>query len=270
MVNKITTTQKTLKSPEVKAKFEEVLGKKADGFVASLLSVVGNSNLKNADANSVMTAAMKAATLDLPIEPSLGFAYVIPYAKEAQFQIGYKGYIQLALRSGQLTGLNCGVVYESQFVSYDPLFEELELDFTKQPSGEIVGYFASMKLSTGFKKVTYWSKEEILIHKKKFVKSTNGPWRDHFDAMAQKTVLKAMLTKYAPASIESKMLQTAIAEDDSERFENAKDVTPDEPIISVDERVTSENSQEEHASETQETTEQNEEVVEELFPVGKS
>lgn len=88
MSNQITKTQQTLKSPEVKKKFEEVLGKKTEGFVASLLSVVGNSNLKNADANSVMTAAMKAATLDLPIEPSLGFAYVIPYGREAQFQIG--------------------------------------------------------------------------------------------------------------------------------------------------------------------------------------
>ncbi|KSU06069.1 Recombinational DNA repair protein RecT (prophage associated) [Lactococcus lactis subsp. lactis] len=268
MSNQITKTQQTLKSPEVKKKFEEVLGKKTEGFVASLLSVVGNSNLKNADANSVMTAAMKAATLDLPIEPSLGFAYVIPYGREAQFQIGYKGFIQLALRSGQLTGLNCGIVYESQFVSYDPLFEELELDFTQQASGDAVGYFASMKLANGFKKVTYWSKEQVLAHKKKFVKSANGPWRDHFDAMAQKTVLKAMLTKYAPASIESKMIQTAITEDDSERFENAKDVTPDEPIISIDESVTSEVSQNEPSTESQEQLPEDE--VEELFPIGKS
>lgn len=148
-----------------------------------------------------MTVAMKAATLDLPIEPSLGFAYVIPYGQEAQFQIGYKGYIRLALRRGQLTGLNCGIVYESQSISYDPFFEELELDFTKQASGEVVGYFASMKLANGFKKVTYWSKEQVMNHKKKFVKSANGSWKDYFDAMAQKTVLKAMLSKYAPVSI---------------------------------------------------------------------
>ncbi|MBU5244060.1 recombinase RecT, partial [Lactococcus lactis] len=198
----------------------------------------------------------------------LGFAYVIPYGREAQFQIGYKGFIQLALRSGQLTGLNCGIVYESQFVSYDPLFEELELDFTQQASGDAVGYFASMKLANGFKKVTYWSKEQVLAHKKKFVKSANGPWRDHFDAMAQKTVLKAMLTKYAPASIESKMIQTAITEDDSERFENAKDVTPDEPVISIDESVTSEVSQNEPSTESQEQLTEDE--VEELFPIGKS
>ena len=268
MANQITKTQQTLKSAEVKKKFEEVLGKKTDGFVASLLSVVGNSNLKNANANSVMTAAMKAATLDLPIEPSLGFAYVIPYGSEAQFQIGYKGYIQLALRSGQLTGLNCGIVYESQFISYDPLFEELELDFTQQASGDVVGYFASMKLANGFKKVLYWSKEQVMAHKKKFVKSSNGPWRDHFDAMAKKTVLKAMLTTYAPASIESKMIQTAITEDDSERFENARDVTQDEPVISIDESVNSEVKNEESYQESNEGVLQDNEI-EELFPVGK-
>ena len=119
----LTPTQTVLKSDAAKRKFEEVLGKKTNGFVGSLLSLVGSTNLKNVDSNSVMTAAMKAATLDLPIEPSLGFAYVIPYGREAQFQIGYKGLIQLAIRSGQVTKLNAGPVYENQFIKYDSLFE---------------------------------------------------------------------------------------------------------------------------------------------------
>lgn len=273
MTNKLTVTQQTLKSDLVKVKFQEVLGTKANGFVSSLLSIVGNSNLKTADANSVINAAMKAAALDLPIEPTLGFAYIIPYKnkgrEEAQFQIGYKGLIQLALRSGQLTGLNSGVVYESQFVSYDPLFEELELDFS-QPQGEkLKGYFASMKLANGFKKVTFWTKEQVQAHGKRFSKSysyRSSPWSTDFDAMAQKTVMKAMISKYAPLSQE--MQQAIVADDESETIV-PQDVTPEVPLISIDEEVIDPESKEPEIIEvTGETlsNEQVEEVMDEPFP----
>lgn len=220
-----TPTQVVLKSDAAKRKFEEVLGKKTNGFVGSLLSLVGSTNLKNVDSNSVMTAAMKAATLDLPIEPSLGFAYVIPYGREAQFQIGYKGLIQLAIRSGQVTKLNAGPVYENQFIKYDNLFEELEIDFTIPKGTEIAGYFASMELINGFRKVIYWDKEQVLAHGKRFSKSfsrSSSPWQTDFDAMATKTVLKAMLSTYAPLSTE--MQQAIVADNESATH---KDVTPD-------------------------------------------
>ncbi|GAB2025843.1 hypothetical protein OfM1_19150 [Lactovum odontotermitis] len=220
------TPAQYFKAPNIMANFEEVLGKKATGFVSSLLSVINNSNLlKRASNISIQTAAMKAATLDLPIEPSLGFAYIVPYKGEAQFQVGYKGLIQLALRSGQIVGLNSGMIYENQFISYDPMFEEIEVDFTKVPEGKVKGYFATMKLANGFRKAVFWSTEEVTAHGKRFSKTfTNGPWKTDFDAMAQKTVMKSMLSKYAPLSME--MQEAIVADNKAEAVVPIEDVTP--------------------------------------------
>lgn len=215
-------------APAVKAKFQEVLKGKENEFVASLLSVVTNNNLLvKASNESIMTAAMKAAVLNLPIEPSLGQAYIVPYGREAQFQLGYKGLIQLAQRSGKYKSINSGVVYKSQFISYNPLFEELEIDFT-QPQDEVVGYFAAFKLLNGFEKVTYWTKEQAYAHGKRFSKSfNNGPWKSDFDAMAQKTLLKQIISKYGPLSIE--MEQAIVADNETENEKAAPiDVTPQE------------------------------------------
>lgn len=215
-------------APAVKAKFQEVLKGKENEFVASLLSVVTNNNLlAKASNESIMTAAMKAAVLNLPIEPSLGQAYIVPYGREAQFQLGYKGLIQLAQRSGKYKSINSGVVYKSQFISYNPLFEELEIDFT-QPQDEVIGYFAAFKLLNGFEKVTYWTKEQAYAHGKRFSKSfNNGPWKSDFDAMAQKTLLKQIISKYGPLSIE--MEQAIVADNETENEKAAPiDVTPQE------------------------------------------
>lgn len=213
-------------APSVKGKFEDVLGKNATSYVTSLLSVINASpQLKNAEPISIMNAAMKAATLNLPIESSLGFAYVVPYGKQAQFQIGYKGLIQLALRSGQIKGLNSGVVYEDQFISYDPLFEELEIDFKQPSTGKIAGYFASMKLTNGFSKVVFWTKEQVEQHRDRFSKTkNNGPWKTDFDAMAQKTVMKAMISKFAPLNQE---MQQAIVADSESELSSPRDVSED-------------------------------------------
>lgn len=215
-------------APAVKAKFQEVLKGKENEFVASLLSVVTNNNLLvKASNESIMTAAMKAAVLNLPIEPSLGQAYIVPYGREAQFQLGYKGLIQLAQRSGKYKSINSGVVYKAQFISYNPLFEELEIDFA-QPQDEVIGYFAAFKLLNGFEKVTYWTKEQAYAHGKRFSKSfNNGPWKSDFDAMAQKTLLKQIISKYGPLSIE--MEQAIVADNETENEKAAPiDVTPQE------------------------------------------
>lgn len=221
-----------LKSDGVKARFQEVLGEKANGFVASMLSVVGNNNLlSKASFDTVYTSAMKAATLDLPIEPSLGFAYIVPYKGAAQFQIGYKGLIQLAQRSGQIQKLNAGEIYESQFKSYNPLTEDLEVDAFAMPEkgDKVVGYFAYMRLVNGFEKTVFWSKERVEEHGKKYSQSYGSkfsPWKTDFDAMARKTVLKQMLSTYAPLSVE---MQDAIVADNADSTVNAepKDVTPE-------------------------------------------
>lgn len=231
-----------LKSEPVRNRIEQVVGKRAEQFTTSLLSIVNNNTLlAKASPESVLGAAMKAAVLNLPIEPSLGYAYVVPYNRsykegtqwrkvcEAQFQLGYKGLIQLAQRSGLYKSINAGVVYKSQLVSYNPMFEELELDFN-QPEDEIVGYFAAFRLLNGFEKVSYWTKEKAAAHGKRFSKSFDtGPWNTDFDAMAQKTILKDILSKYGPLSID---MQTAIGNDNEDATVSepkpTKDVTPEE------------------------------------------
>lgn len=235
-------------SPAVKQKFSEVLDGNGQQFVASLLSIVTNNNLlAKATNESIMTAAMKAATLKLPIEPSLGMAYIVPYNRnekqgntwvkinEAQFQMGYKGFIQLAQRSGQVTRLNAGEVYESQYKGFNPLTEDLEVDMTAIPKEKekVVGYFAFMRLTNGFEKTVFWTKERVQAHGKKYSQSFSSkysPWQSDFDAMARKTVLKHMLSTYAPLSTELQEAIVADNEDSTVSNKNEiKDVTQ-EPV----------------------------------------
>lgn len=213
-------------APAVQQKLAEVVSGNSKQFTASLLSVVNNNSLlAKADSNSIMTAAMKAAVLNLPIEPSLGFAYIVPYKNQAQFQIGYRGLIQLAIRSGQVKNINAGVIYASQFVSYDPIFEELKLDLTKPATGDVAGYFASLELTNGFRKMTYWTLEQVTAHGKRFSKTfTSGPWKTDFDAMAQKTLLKDLISKYAPLSTD--MQEAVVADNATENVtRSTRDVT---------------------------------------------
>lgn len=238
-------------SPAVKQKFSEVLDGNGQQFVASLLSIVTNNNLlAKATNESIMTAAMKAATLKLPIEPSLGMAYIVPYNRnekqgntwvkinEAQFQMGYKGFIQLAQRSGQIRNINCDIVYKEEFLRYDKVYGTLHLKEEQVDSGEVEGYFASLELINGFRKMIFWKKEKVIAHAQKYSKTydkqigdfkSGTPWKTEFDAMAQKTLIKELLSKYAPLSTE---LQEAIMADNEDSNVNevkrAKDVTPPE------------------------------------------
>lgn len=231
-------------SPVVLDKLKSVVNGRETQFVTSLLSIVNNnSHLAKATNTSVLNAAMKAATLDLPIDPNLGFAYIVPYGSEAQFQLGYKGLIQLAQRSGQIVKLNAGEIYASQFKGYNPLTEDLEVDMTVLPKSneEVAGYFAFMRLSNGFEKTLFWTKDRVLAHGKKYSRSFSGkssPWQTDFDAMARKTVLKQLLSTYAPLSIE---MQQAIIDDnvDSNIQNNgAKDVTPPEATETLESFLT--------------------------------
>lgn len=240
MTNEVITHKEYFNAPAVQNKIAEVVKGSSKQFVASLLSIVNNNNLLNKASNeSIMTAAMKAAVLNLPIEPSLGFAYIVPYNRnykqgtqwvtvnEAQFQLGYKGLIQLAIRSGQFKSINSGKIYKSQFKAYDPMFETIEVDFT-QPADEVAGYFASFELLNGFRKFTYWTKEQAKTHGRRFSKSYDkGPWSTDFDAMAQKTVLKDILSKYAPLSVEMK--DALVADNETEDMTRPPiDITPQE------------------------------------------
>lgn len=205
-------------------KFKELLGERASAFATSVLQVVAsNKSLANAEPQSVFNAACMAATLNLPVNQNLGFAYILPYKTKddkgnyidvAQFQMGYKGFIQLAQRSGQFKTIAATPIYKGQLISENPLIG-FEFDFTKKESDEIIGYAAYFSLINGFEKTVYATVAELNSHGLKYsqtFKKGYGLWKDNFDAMAVKTVLKALLSKYAPLSIE---MQKAVLTDQS-------------------------------------------------------
>ncbi|KIL30468.1 MULTISPECIES: recombinase RecT [Bacillus] len=209
-----TTMKGLLSSPAVMNRFEEVLGKRASQFTASILSLYNSENtLQKADPMSVISSAMVAATLDLPVDKNLGYAWIVPYKGRAQFQLGYKGYIQLALRTGQYKSINCIPVHEGELQKWNPLTEEIDIDFEKRESDSVIGYAAYFELLNGFRKTVYWTKAQVEKHKKKFSKSDFG-WGKDWDAMALKTVLKSMLSKWGILSVE---MQKAVIEDNEER-----------------------------------------------------
>ena len=203
---KAITIQGLVAQDDIKARFEELLGKKAPGFISSLLAVVNNNKLlAKANPKTIVAAGAMAASLDLPINQNLGFAYIIPYKDEAQFQMGYKGYIQLAMRTGQYQTINAAEVYEGEIVKQNRFTGEYE--FGEKTSDKIVGYIAYFKLVNGFEKYLYMSIEEMQAHAKKY---TNGRYKGgtekwgltDFHSMAIKTVLKRLISKYGILSIE--------------------------------------------------------------------
>ena len=220
-MTQIATTQNNIKlffeKDSVKNRFKEMLGKRSNQFISSIIQITANNSyLSKADPISVYNSAMMAATLDLPINQNLGFAWVVPYKNrsgvfEAQFQLGWRGIVQLALRTGQYKAINVIDVYENQFKSFNYLTEELDADFSIQGTGKIVGYACYLEMISGFKKTTYWTVEQTQSHGRKYSKTfNNGPWKTDFDAMAKKTVLKNTISKWGILSIE---MQTAIKVD---------------------------------------------------------
>lgn len=219
--NNGTVGQATLKSmindERTKNKFKEMLGNKAAGFLTSLMNTTnGNAQLQQADPNSILKAGAIAATLDLPIDPNLGFAYIVPYnnrdKNEAQFQMGYKGFVQLAIRTGQYKRINVTELYEGQFESYDPITDELKYNLDNRLSDEITHYVAYFQTINGFEKYNVMSKEEIETHAKKFSKTYSykgSSWQTNFNTMAKKTVLKLLLSKFGILSIEMQTAQKA-------------------------------------------------------------
>lgn len=215
LVERKQTVKSLFAQEKVKERFNEILGKKSSGFIASVLQTVNDPKFSKVEPSSILNAAAISASLDLVINNSIGLAYIVPYGGEAQFQIGYKGYIQLALRSGQYEALNVIEVYENQYKSFNALTEELDANFDVDGEGKVVGYCAYMKLLNGFRKTVYWSAEKVTEHAKKFSKTfkyDSSVWKKDFDAMAKKTVIKSMLGKYGILSIE---MQTAVTTDQS-------------------------------------------------------
>ena len=210
------TLKGMLEMPAYKNKFNEMLGKKAAGFMSSIIAVANNNKLlAKAEPSTVIGAAAQAAMLDLPINQSLGFAYIVPYKGAAQFQLGYKGYIQLAQRSGQYVDIGAKTVYEGELEYENRLLDKFK--FGERTGDKVIGYLAYFRLTNGFEKMLFMELDEMIAHAKKYSKSYSGGTEKwglaEFDVMAEKTVLKGLLSKYGPLSIESIQMSQALSND---------------------------------------------------------
>lgn len=233
-----------LNTPTMQKKFEQVLAKKAPQFMASVLNLYnGDVSLREAEPMSIVSSAMVAASLDLPVDKNLGYAWIVAFydtkkgGKFAQFQLGYKGYIQLALRSGQYKSINVIPVYEGELVKWNRLTEEIDLNLDGAQSEKVVGYCGYFKLINGFEKTVYWTRDEVEAHrikhnKMKDKKALNNVWKSDYDAMAMKTVLRNMLGKWGILSIE---MQKAITEDESEN--ELKDITDESTEVELEDNA---------------------------------
>lgn len=210
------TVKGMLETPAFKKKFEEMLGKKAAGFISSIIAVTNSSNyLMKADPATVIGAAAQAAMLDLPINQSLGFAYIVPYKGAAQFQLGYKGYIQLAQRTNKYIDMGSATVYEGELETKNRLLGQFE--FGERVSDKVIGYLAYFKLKNGFEKYLFMTIDEAQKHAQKYSQNYKGgtdKWGvADFNVMAEKTVLKRLLSKFGPLSIEDVHMAQAVSND---------------------------------------------------------
>lgn len=240
----VSILKQMLSGDNLKRKFQDILGEKAPQFMASIVNATAaNDYLKKCDPNSIVSAALVAATLDLPIDQNLGFAALVPYSDKAQFQIMWKGFVQLAQRSGQYATMGRGVVYEDEIVSYNPIYGDLVLvdDFSEckqRMNGEddkIAGYLAWFELNNGFRKELYMTKAEVEHHALTYSKSyqydvaknrKSSRWSIDFDVMAQKTVIKRLLSQWGILSVD---MQTAMREDQKVYDANGSGTYADNP-----------------------------------------
>lgn len=221
------TFNQTIANVKTQEYLETLLGERKQEFVNNMTSLVSNDKaLQACDPMSLMFASLKVTSLGLPLDNNLGFAHVIPYKNtkdnkvEAQVQIGYKGIQQLSIRSGQFKIINVTDVREGELKGRNRLTGELQFDWIVNDAdrlkAKVIGYVGYFELLSGYSKTTYWSIAELEQHGVKYSQSFKrgyGVWKDNFDAMAKKTVLKLMLNKGdAPMSVE---MQQAIKYDQS-------------------------------------------------------
>ena len=219
-------------APSVQQQFQNALDKNSNLFVASLIDLYASDTyLQQCEPSQVVAEALKAATLKLPINKSLGFAYIVPYKKQGkqipQFQLGYRGMIQLAMRSGIYKYLNADVVYEGEYRGYSKLTGNLDLDGEKK-SDIVIGYFAYIESVNGFKKSVFCTRDDMEKHAQKYSKSYNrdsSPWQTEFDQMAIKTMLRRLLSKYGLMTVD--MADGMQAENDfEEEYRTQANSTP--------------------------------------------
>lgn len=207
--------RQSLAADSTQEQFRSVLGENAGAFISSILELVSNDkNLQECDPNRLIVECMKAASLKLTLNKNIGDAWVIAYKGVPQFQMGYKGWIQLATRTGQIKRLNLKVVYEGMKVREDYLTGDIEISGAPT-SDKAIGYFAYGSTISGFEKTVYMSKDDVTAHAKKYSKSwgrQDSAWTTAFDAMAMKTCFLKLKT-FLPRSIE--MVRASEFEDES-------------------------------------------------------
>lgn len=245
----------TLDKEGYRNRFNDLLGERAPQFVSSIVSMI------NADAKldkafreapiTVIQAALKAATFDLPIDQSLGYAYIIPFDNnkkqrtEANFILGWKGMHQMALRSGVYQTINVLDVRQGEFVSYDRLTGDLTLNFIEDEDERdklpIVGYAGYYRLVNGAEKKIYMTKKQVEAHERKYRKGQymGKGWKENFDAMALKTVYRQLIGKWGIMSIDYKTSKESInlanqmAEEDA-MLESDEEISVDFSVENVD------------------------------------
>lgn len=241
MSNQLTTNKPkfsiAIQSDTYKNLINQTLGDKdrATRFIASISSAVAtNPDLQQCDAGTILSGALLGESLNLSPSPQLGQYYLVPfnkktgnidetgkdiYAKVAQFQLGYKGYIQLAIRSGQYKKLNVLAIKKGELIRYDALNEEIEVnlmeDEEERETAETIGYYAMFEYTNGFRKSMYWSKKKMEKHALKYSKGYSAHkgytfWEKDFDGMAFKTMLRQLISKWGIMSID---MQQAVEKD---------------------------------------------------------
>lgn len=226
-------------------RIDEILGKRAPQFISSVVTMAANDTMLSkvvaSAPQTIITSALKAAALDLPIDPALGTAYVVPFKNkvkkpdgteqwrdEAQLIIGWKGLVQLAQRTGLYKRINADYVYEGERIVDDRITGDIHIEGEKT-SDKVIGYFAYFKLINGFEKCVCWTKEKVQAHEQKNRKGQymTKAWRDDFDSMGRKTVLRELISKWGPMSIDyrtappemahaAESLQDAIVQEDQD------------------------------------------------------
>jgi len=236
----------------VQKKVNDILGDEKEGkrFIGAIVSAVNNNpQLKECDNASILSGALLGESLNLSPSPQLGQYYLVPFndksrGQVATFQMGYKGYIQLAIRSGQYKKLNVLAIKEGELIKYDPLNEEIEVqlidDEEKRENAKTIGYYAMFEYTNGFRKTMYWSKAKMEKHALQYSKGYQAKkgytfWEKDFDGMAYKTMLRQLISKWGIMSID---LQNAyegdmayIKEDGSKEYVDNEDFVPNAEII---------------------------------------
>lgn len=263
-VSKVDALKNILNAPSVQEQFNNALKENRGSFVASVIDLFnGDASLQACDPKSVVMEALKAAVLKLPINKALGFSYIIAFnnskkvagnwvkVMEPTFQIGYKGYIQLAMRTGQYRTINADFVFEGELRSANKLTGEISFDGSKT-SDVIVGYFCYFELLNGFSKTLYMTVSKMAEHAKRYSKSIPAAttieqlislskvtvpekavgWTGNFNSMALKTVLRNLLSKYGYLSIE--MINAMDNDQEPSENENQPAISANKQVIDID------------------------------------